>query len=1002
MRRIFHLILLPAVAASVSAAEVKPVFHAAFDYDFRAETSKGTVTGKHSHDLNMESLSTLMQQGVKGKAAKVGIDLVNGKADGNMIRYPGEVVNAETGTIAFWLKPLDWDFKDSKFHIFCELRGPDSWITIYKYGGKHAPSFLYGTLRRGAYSFATASAKKWDRGEFRHVAATWDKTDIRIYMDGILSSAVKIRKDAMPKSFKQLFIGPSSAKAWKNPDGDKLIAGNSLIDDFRIYDRPLSGGEIEELFASYGVKQIDKSKIPVRITRTKMLLTPDGKALNFDFTMTRTTLKRRGFPVEMEVLKDGRSVLKTTLNSPSVEYRHVFKLSEWKEGDYEIILRPVRETAGDKIENRNFRFVIGECAPVIDHSVPPPWKPVSYRNGEFASLMSKTVFGGQLFPGQLFSEKTPLLEKPMRFVCNGTVVTGKAAVKVVETHPDRQTLESVVQGKGFDLKSRCRYEFDGMMWFDVTLMPRGTFAARNAKIEIPLRSEVSTLYNCFARDYFHFQGYRAGALTKTIKCDHYNLDNGRHAAVWVGNEERGLYYFTQDQAGRRLKNRKETVRLDPGKNGALLTVNLIDYPSNLQKPVTWSFGLQVTPARPFIRKRTIFRLGSYYRPGIGLVPWFPWEIIHNVPDARFKKDNYMADRRARSNQGKVPVCHYFAGFSTSPENLSYPMHAYDWSITPPPVGTEASVDSREWRYVYVCPNSASYRNTYLRNFEKCIRELKMDCLYFDNHLSYYCTNEKHGCGWRDEHGKLYPSSNVLGNRELAKGCYRISRKLFPNGLIVRHLTQTPEAPVIAFADGAVDGESFIMNVGKDESYYNIFKPDFFRASFMGVQFGIPDSYIPQFERSYGLHYPEKLKLAKAGKLKDQRIHIRHFMGYFFVHDADMYACYGVDPRPFWKRMDQLGIGAETPFYGYWNKLNPVKKVSPKNERVMVSSYACKDGFLTVLMNDTDSPVTVKLLPDGKRLGKSPVVTDIESGKTADLQAVTLPARDFRMLHVVKK
>ncbi|MBO4632760.1 MAG: hypothetical protein J5858_12620, partial [Lentisphaeria bacterium] len=303
----------------------------------------------------------------------------------------------------------------------------------------------------------------------------------------------------------------------------------------------------------------------------------------------------------------------------------------------------------------------------------------------------------------------------------------------------------------------------------------------------------------------------------------------------------------------------------------------------------------------------------------------------NVPDARFKNDNYMADRMARSNQGKIPVCHYFAGFSTSPENPSYPMHAYEWSITPPPVGTEACIDTRE-RFVYVCPNSASYRNTYHRSFEKCIRELKMDNLYFDNHLSYYCTNEKHGCGWRDEHGKLYPSSNVLGNRELAKGCYRIFRKLYPDGLMLRHMTQTPEAPIIAFADGIVDGESFIMNVGRDESYCNIFKPDFFRASFMGVQFGIPDSFIPQFDRAYGLHFPEKLKLAKAGKLKDQRVHVRHFMGYFFIHDADIYACNGVDPRPFWKLMNHAGVGAETPFYGYWNKLNPVKKVSPKDER----------------------------------------------------------------------
>jgi len=80
----------------------------------------------------------------------------------------------------------------------------------------------------------------------------------------------------------------------------------------------------------------------------------------------------------------------------------------------------------------------------------------------------------------------------------------------------------------------------------------------------------------------------------------------------------------------------------------------------------------------------------------------------------------------------------------------------------------------------------------------------------------------------------------------------------------------------------------------------------------------------------------------------------------------------------------------------------VKKASPEDERVMVSSYACRNGFLTVLMNDTDSPVTVKLAWDGKRLGKSPVAADIESSKAADLQAVTLPARDFRMLHIVKK
>ncbi len=1002
MHRFLSFLILPMTIMVVGAAELKTVFHATFDHDFRAETSEGVVEGKHSQDLNMESLSTLIQKGVQGNAAKVGVDLVNGKADGNFIHYPVENVKADSGTIAFWLKPLDWDFQDSKFHIFCEVKGPESWMTVYKYGGHHSLSFLYGKQNNGTYVLATVPRDKWERGEFRHVTVTWDKTHIRAYIDGILRATTKIREDAVPKKFELLTVGPFSAKAWKNPDGDAIIAGNSLIDDFRVYDRSLAGAEVEELFASYGVKQIDKSSIPVKITRTKMVATPDGEALNFDFTMSRSAMTRQGFPVEMEVLKDGKSVMKTTLNSPSVEYRYVFKLSDWKDGDYQICLAPVRETADDKIENRTFRFVIGDVVPVIDHSVPKPWNPVAYQNEEFVSLMSKAVFGKSVLPEQIVSEDKTLLRAPMRFVINDKEVNGKANAKIVEKHTDYHTLESTMNDNGFELKSRCRFEFDGMMWFEVTMTPKGSLAVKNAKIEIPLRPEASTLYNCFARDYFNFQGYRAGALKESVKCNHYKMDNGRLPVLWMGNEERGLYYFTQDQSGRRLKNRDETVRLDPDKEGALFTINLVDYESTLTESVTWSFGLQVTPSRPFVRRRTLIRLGSYVRPGIALVPWFPWEKIHNVPEAMFKKDDYDAQRVARTASGKIPVCHYFAGFSTSPENPWYPIHAYDWSITPPAVGTVASPDNHEWGYVYVCANSTSYRDTYLRNFEKCLKDLQMDNLYFDNHLSYYCTNEKHGCGWRDEDGKLYPTSNVLGNRELAKGCYRISRKLYPDGLILRHLTQTPEAPILSFADCGVDGESFIMNVGRDENYYKIFKPDFFRASFMGVQFGVPDAFIPQFERAYGLHFPEKLKDAKDGKLKNQQLHIRHFMGYFFVHDADIYVCYGVDPRPFWKIMDKVGVGSETPFYGYWNSSNPVKKVSPADERVMVSSYACRDGFLTVLMNDTDAPVTVKLAYDEKSLGQSPSVTDAESDETVDINKVNLPARDFRMLLIIKK
>ena len=38
-----------------------------------------------------------------------------------------------------------------------------------------------------------------------------------------------------------------------------------------------------------------------------------------------------------------------------------------------LFLRPVRETAEDKIENKTFLFTIGHAEEATDHSVPVPW-----------------------------------------------------------------------------------------------------------------------------------------------------------------------------------------------------------------------------------------------------------------------------------------------------------------------------------------------------------------------------------------------------------------------------------------------------------------------------------------------------------------------------------------------------------------------------------------------------------------------------------------------------
>ena len=116
------------------------------------------------------------------------------------------------------------------------------------------------------------------------------------------------------------------------------------------------------------------------------------------------------------------------------------------------------------------------------------------------------------------------------------------------------------------------------------------------------------------------------------------------------------------------------------------------------------------------------------------------------------------------------------------------------------------------------------------------------------------------------------------------------------------------------------------------------------------------------------------------------------MAYCFVHDSDMWLCYGVTPEPFWKLMDNLGITDNSKFWGYWQRDNPVTKVSPSDEKVMVSSYKTKGGLLVVAFNDTDKAATVKLKIDAKLLGNNLKCYNAENKKQVNLDAITLPAQ----------
>ncbi|MGI6355934.1 MAG: glycoside hydrolase domain-containing protein [Lentisphaeria bacterium] len=983
------LIIFVSLATTIFCAE--PVLYLSFDQDFNGRGADGrSVTGKHCQNITMESLRTLLLEGLKGNAVKIGSQGAAGLMDKSNISYPAELLSVESGTLAFWMKPMDWNFKDAKFHIICEITGPNDWLLIYKYKDFTGLSFLMGRKKHTAesagtgmpYILATATCPDWPTGEFRHIAATWENGACRLFMNGTLACSFEVPELIRPVQFTKFFLGTGNFEGWGAP-----LKGETLIDEFYLFKQALSAPEIEKMFASYAYGEVDKSTIPVAVKSSRLMADEDGENMNLDFILSRTTKDSKGFPVECLLrFFEGKTVRKELLHSEATEYSHSYPIASLKPGEYELQLTPVAQDAGDKVEAYTRQFIIPNPRQrrQRDDTVPLPWKPVKFvqKNQEsiLETLMQKTCFDGGLLPGQLFSQDKALLRSPMELLIDESPITAQAT-RCVDAY-DGKAINTKANHRDFSISSHCRMEFDGMMWFQITLEPRSKIPVKNAKIQIHLLPEFSTLFNTLHKDYFGFTGHFAGKLDRAICRNHYEQRD--LPAIWVGNEERGLYYFTETQAGRFLRNRDETIRLAPGREGATLEVNLIDYPVELEKAITWSFGLQVTPMRPFVNDRKKWRQRSTVEI------WFPWQKIHNTPYVRWAEENIEKKRHDFSRAGKIPLCFYLAGFSASPYSQGYPFYAHQWSQTPPAVGVFSDVSNHKWTYAYICPAAESYRQFYIKGLMECMDDMKINHLYIDNCWSQFCNNARHGCGWKDETGKLYASANVLGQRELAKDIYRALKRQYPEGMLVRHMSQIPEPPLIAFCDALVDGELFVQHVGEKEHYREVFTPDFMRASFLGRQFGLPSLYIPQFERAYQLHYPAKLQPAKEGKLPNQQLNYRHFVGYFLVHDSYVWPGFGVSMKEVWKIFDDCGVASDAAFHAYWKSGSPVSKVSPAAEGVMVSSYDCRDGQLIVIMNDLDNPAEVRLA------GVSALV-DAETNERLSGTTVTVPARNYRLL-----
>ena len=221
------LFSLPALAQDLQEGLV-----AHWEFEGNADDSSGNgYSGEENGDVEYVP-------GKFGQALNLEIDFAYIVVENNV---DIQLKSADTYTVAAYVKPSDTNHGDILYHgLGCSTWA--SWFLGMQGGEPDAAlvpdSFVFAvrTANGGAYTGISTTASA---GDWMHVAATYDGTALRLYVDGIEEESLET--DSVPyESTEKLYMGGDSGcggRAWYT----------GLLDDVRIYNRALTSAEIVNL-----------------------------------------------------------------------------------------------------------------------------------------------------------------------------------------------------------------------------------------------------------------------------------------------------------------------------------------------------------------------------------------------------------------------------------------------------------------------------------------------------------------------------------------------------------------------------------------------------------------------------------------------------------------------------------------------------------------------------------------------------------------------------------
>ena len=229
----------------------------------------------------------------------------------------------------------------------------------------------------------------------------------------------------------------------------------------------------------------------------------------------------------------------------------------------------------------------------ITDQILAPWTPVRAR-GQTVSVWGRTYeFAGMPLPSAIRAADASILAGPIRFLATVGGVEqqwGTSKASIAERKPAAATVHTEATSDDLRIDGTVRVEYDGMLRSDFEVEPLGEGTLDSLVLEIPLKAE-------HAKYLYHYPGrwgsaYNAGALPEE------GFEAAFRPFVWLGDEDRGLAWFSESDRGFTPLDAKDVVSIRREGDQVVLRIKVIGEPVTLDKPLEYTFGMQATPVKP--------------------------------------------------------------------------------------------------------------------------------------------------------------------------------------------------------------------------------------------------------------------------------------------------------------------------------------------------------------------------------------------------------------------